>query len=301
MDDYKKGIIFALLAAVISGFSIIANKIFIVDMEPIAFTAVRAFIIGIIFFVISSYYWKFDFEKFRRISWKYLIAIALIGGAIAFYLFFTGLKLTTGGRAAFIHKTLPIFVVVLSFIFLKEKLNRKETYAFIVMIVGTLVLFIAQIGPDVLWANPTLGDLLILGAAFFWAVETVIAKKVMTREGSNFVVSFARMFFGALFLFAGIIILGKLDSIVNLSLSQWINILISTAILFGYVFCWFYSLKYLKASKASSYLLIAPVISLILGVAVLSEPAPLWQLIGSALILMGAYFMSSKEKYVQAI
>jgi len=76
-----------------------------------------------------------------------------------------------------------------------------------------------------------------------------------------------------------------------LTAQQAVNIAISTAILFGYVFCWYYSIRMINVSKASTILLLAPVVSLVLGVVVLGEAAPLVQLIGSALILMGAYFV----------
>jgi drug/metabolite transporter (DMT)-like permease len=70
-----------------------------------------------------------------------------------------------------------------------------------------------------------------------------------------------------------------------------INIAISTAILFGYVFCWYYSIKMINVSKASTLLLLAPIISLILGVLIFNEPTPVLQLLGSALILIGTYLV----------
>lgn len=295
MEKETQGTILALLTACISGFAIIANKIFVVGIDPTVFTSVRALIIGILFFAIIYYKSKFNLNEvtksLKQVNWKYMVAIAIVGGAAAFLLFFTGLKLTTGGRAAFLHKTLPIYVAVFAYWFLKEKISMKQTYALIIMLLGTVLIFGARIDPAELWASPMLGDFLVLGATILWAVENTIAKKAMINGDTNWVVSFSRMFIGALILFGVAGLLGNLGLLLTLTSQQVINIGISTVILFGYVFCWYYSIRFINVSKASTILLLAPVVSLVLGVAVLAEPAPLLQLIGSAIILIGAYFI----------
>jgi len=296
------GTILAILTAVVSGFSIIANKTFIVDMDPMLFTSIRSLIIGIAFFIISSVQCKFNYKKFKNVPWKYLIFIGLIGGAFAFLFFFTGLKLTTGSRAAFLHKTLPIYIIILAFIFLKEKINKKHIFALILMFVGLILIFSSQIDPTILWSNPSLGDFLVILATVFWAIESVIAKHVMKKGESNFVVSFGRMFFGAIFLFGIILFLGNLDLFLYLTTRQIISIIVSTVLLFDYVFLWYYSIKLINVSKAASFLLLAPIISLILGVVIFEEPAPYIQIIGSALILVGAYIVSKiRSEFIQAV
>ncbi len=287
MKKETLGTILALLAACISGFAIIANKIFIVDMEPTVFTAVRALIIGIVFFLIISYQGKGMIKA--KVSWKYLLTIGVIGGAFAFLLFFSGLKLTTGGNAAFLHKTMPLYIAVLAFVFLKEKITRKQSSALFLMFFGTIAIYSATISPAELWVNPSLGNLMVIGAAFLWAVESIIAKKAMIKGESNFIVSFARMFIGAIVLFAFLAVFGTFESLFSLTTQQIINVCISTVILFAYVFCWYYSIKLINVSKASTLLLLAPVISIILGIMVLGEPIAALQLVGAALILIGAY------------
>lgn len=291
MNKETIGTIAAVITAIISGFAIYANKIFIVDLDPAIFTAVRAIIIGLIFFIIASFQCKFDYSGFKKVSWKYLLVIGIIGGGLAFLMFFTGLKFTTAGRAAFLHKTLPIYVTILAFIFLKEKITRKQSIALLLMIIGTFILYSAMIDPSVLWLNPSLGDILIISATLFWGIETVIARKAMLLKESSFVISFGRMFFGALVLFGAVILLGKYELLFTLQPHQIFNLLASTTILFGYVFFYYWSIKNINASKASTILLLSPVITLILGVTFLGEPAPILQLLGSALILIGAFFV----------
>lgn len=290
MNKEHFGTLLALTTAIISGFAIPINKIFVTGLEPTVFTAVRALIIGLVFLILSLLRKDISVKKFRKLPFGYLLTIGIIGGGLAFLLFFTGLKLTTGSRAAFLHKTLPIYVTIFAYFFLKERIKKKQLYALLVMLAGTFALLSATINPSFLWMNPSLGDMLILGAIILWAVENTVAKKVLMKE-SNLIVSFARMFFGSMVLFAAVILFGNVGILLSLTGQQIINILISTGILFGYVLFWYWSLKYINVSKAASLLLIAPVISLALGVIMFGEPVPLLQIAGSALILIGARYM----------
>jgi len=297
MNREMKGTLLAFMTAAISGVSIIANKFFVVGIDPTVFTSVRALIIGLAFLFIIAYTNRFDSRRiqtvFRLADWKALLAIAVIGGAVAFLLFFTGLKMTTGGRAAFIHKTLPIYVAVLSYWFLKEKIPMKQTYALIIMLLGTVLIFGATIEPSALWSNPTLGDALVLGATILWAVENTIARKTMLRGDTNWIVSFSRMFIGALILFGAAGVMGKLGLLLTLTPIQIANMFISTGFLFGYVLTWYWAIKLINVSKASTILLLAPVVSTVLGVVALGEPVPMLQAAGSVLILAGGYAVAN--------
>ncbi|MFC2143376.1 DMT family transporter [Candidatus Aenigmatarchaeota archaeon] len=291
MDKQKLGIIFAICTALVSGFSIPLNKIFVTGLEPVVFTAVRAIIAGTVFLIIVSYQSKFDYKQFKKVPWKYLLAIAIIGGSFAFLLFYSGLQLTTGGRAAFLHKTLPIYVAIFAFFFLKEKISKKYVFALGVMFIGMIAIYSTTINPTELWSNPQLGDLLVIGGTILWALENVISRRTMVKGESNFVVSFARMFFGGVILFGVIVLWGKIDVLFALQTEQIINIFISAGLLFGYVFFWYWSIKLINVSKAAPFLLIAPVISAFLGILFFAEPFPPLQIIGSILILMGAFFV----------
>lgn len=292
MKKETKGALLAILTAIISGVSIPANKLFIVNLDPTVFTAIRAIIIGTIFFFIASYDARFNYKNFRHVPWKYLVAIGAIGGAFAFLLYFTGLQLTQASTAAFLHDgTLPLYTAIIAFVFLREKITPKMACVMLLMFAGVIALYFSQVPPSQLWPNPQLGDLLITAAVILWAVEYVIARKAMLLGETNFVVSFARMFFGSLILFGFVILFGKLGLILTLSVQKWTNIMISTALLFAYVFFWYWSIKNINVSKATMLFLLAPVISLIVSILIFNEQPQALQLVGAAVILVGAYLL----------
>lgn len=285
-----KGTFLVFITALISGISIVANKAFVEKMDPLIFTATRALLIGIAFFIISFYIAKKQKTKFKQSSWKYLISIGIIGGGFAFWLFFTGLKLTMAGRAAFIHKTLPIYALILAFIFLKEKITKQQLWALGIMIFGLILMQLPKLTQEI-----RTGDFLVLGATILWAIENTISKKAMNKNENNFVVTFSRMFFGGLLLIAIIALTGKFNLLLELTGKQIIYLLMSTLFLFTYVLSWYWGLKFINLSKAATILLVAPVISLILGTIFLGEEIIMLSIVGSLVILIGAYLITKTK------
>lgn len=278
------GSILIILAAIISGVSIVVNKFFIVSIDPLVFTSLRLFFIGWIFMIISLFACKFKIKKFNKVSWAYLFIIGVIGGGLAFVFFFTGLKTTTAGSAAFIQKTLPIYATIIAFFFLNEKVTKKQLAAILFMLIGLYFIEYSKISPDA-----KIGDALVLCATVLWAIENSIAKKVMLNKESNWVVTFSRMFFGSLVILSFVILTGKMDLLFSLNSQQLSYIIVSSLLLLFYVLFWYMGLRYINLSKASSILLVAPIISLILGFMWLGEQVSNIQLLGSLLILIGAF------------
>ncbi len=224
-----------------------------------------------------------------RVDWTWFIALLVIGGGLAFLMYFSGLQLTTAGRAAFLHKTLPVFAGVFAALLLKERMPRRHWYALLVMLIGAFMIYFSNMPPSAWWSNPGLGDLLVIGATALWGLENVIARKVMKEGESNLVVSFSRMFIGSLILFGTVVLLGRIDVLLSLTGTQIANLFISAGMLFGYVFFWYWAIKNIEVSRATALLLVAPVISLALGMWWFAEPLPAMQAIGSVLILIGGY------------
>ncbi|MBR9681816.1 MAG: DMT family transporter [Candidatus Altiarchaeota archaeon] len=293
MDNETKGTLLVLLTALSSGLAIVINRFFVLKVEPVIFTAIRALFIGILFFFLSK---RFETTP-PQVNLRQLFSLGLIGGSVAFLLFFTGLKMTTGGRAAFIHKTLPIWVAILAVWFLKEKLSKIHVVAVSIALIGLAVMESGNLPGTI-----TNGDLLILAATLLWAVENTLAKKFMNLGESNWRVTFGRMFFGSLILFGFAAFVGKLPLVFYLQPMQWLYIAVSTLMLTIYVLTWYWGLRYINLSKATGLLLVSPVISLISGVIILGEIIYPLQLIGSLGILIGCGLLAKtkSERMVSA-
>ncbi len=292
------GMILALLTACVSGVAVFANKVFVTGMDPALFTAVRAMVIGIIFLLLS--FAAGDFRQRRtRVPWGWIFLIGIIGGGLAFLLFFSGLKLTTAGRAAFLHKTLPLWTAVLAVVFLKERVGKKQATAMLIMTAGAVALLSAGIQASDMWADPSLGDALVLAATAFWAMENIAARRLLREGESSLLVSFGRMFFGSVFLFGVLGLTGNIGALLTITATQATNLVISTSLLLMYVTFYYASLRHINVSKAATILLLAPVVTLALGYRFLGEPADALQLAGSAAILAGAGLIAKVKSEFQ--
>lgn len=278
----KKGIIFIIATALISGVSIYVNSLGVKFSNPYVFTGIKNVLVGVVLFsiILAFKEWKV-LKKLTRKDWWRLTFIGLIGGCIPFLLFFKGLSMTIGANGGFIHKTLFIYVSFMAIIFLKEKMNKSLLIGLGALLVGN-VLFLGIQAQAVNW-----GDGLILLATLFWSVEIILSKKALVSLSPR-IVAWGRMFFGSIFIMLFLVNTRQVGELFAYNPEQWKWIAITSLLLVGYVFTFYHGLKYTRASVATSILAIgAPITGLITLVAnegVSWAPQKIW---GIVLILIG--------------
>ncbi len=138
-----------------------------------------------------------------------LVALGILGGSVPFVLFFTGLAEATAPAAAVIHKTLFVWVAILAVLFLGERLGRLQVMAIGVLLASQLLI---QTPTGVGWGA---GETLIAAATAFWAVEIIVAKRVLVDVRSP-VAAAARMGIGLVLLVVFLGFSGGLDGIGSL-------------------------------------------------------------------------------------
>jgi drug/metabolite transporter (DMT)-like permease len=209
-----KGYLLVLATAIISGFAIFINQFAVKGFNPYVFTGLKN--LATAFFLTSLILIAGDWRKLKHLKVKYwglLVTIGLVGGSIPFLLFFKGLALTTGAHAAFIHKTMFLYVAVLAVFFLKERLNKYFILGALCLLIGNLV-FLKKLRPEI-----NQGDFLVFIATLFWALENTISKYTL-KELSGRMVAWGRMFFGSLFILLFLFATGQVSSIWTLNFQQ---------------------------------------------------------------------------------
>jgi drug/metabolite transporter (DMT)-like permease len=277
----KKGLLFVFLTAVISGVSIFVNKFGVTGINPYIFTGMKNVAVALLLFSVILLFG--DFKKIRNLhkkQWAKLAAIGFFGGSIPFLLFFKGLQISSAAAAAFIHKTMFVYVAVLAAIFLKEKMNKNILLAAVALLIGNALLLKLK------WQVIGAGELMILAATLFWATETIISKHTL-KELESSIVAFGRMFFGSLFILLFLVATKQISLVATLSFIQISWILLTSVFLFMYVFTWYSGLKYVKAYVATSVLLLGSVITTALSVSFTSAALTLSQALGMLLLVVG--------------
>ena len=283
---------FILMTAIISGFAIFTSGLLVKGINPSVFTTTKnlfaVFLLAVL--LISAK----ELRTFVTLPWKHLrklILVGIVGGSIPFLLFFYGLSITSATEAAFIHKIMFIFVAVMAFFLLKERLSRKQAVATIGLLVGVFLLVGAPTTVD-------LGAVLIFIATLFWASETIISKHILKELSPN-LVAFGRMFFGSLILLMFLAVTGEISTMASLSLEQVAMISLTALFLFGYVFTWYHGLQLIKASEAAAILVLGSVITTLLsymmGMAItLEQTAGVILIVSSIALMIGTGFVSKK-------
>jgi len=284
-EKYRKGAYLALATAVISGFSIYINKFAVMQMnDAFIFTTAKNLAVAMLLFGLFILPKALpELKGLSRKQWLTLGVIGCVGGSIPFLLFFYGLSMSTAVGAAFIHKTLFIWVAILAVPFLGERLGKFHIAALVTLVGGNILL----LGWPKSWLIGG-GELMIFGATILWAVEAIVAKRVMGQVSSN-VAAFGRMFFGAIVMLTYLALSGNLGAMVSFSGQQIGWIALTSVFLFGYVSCYYAGLKHAPASMVASILVLGSVITSLLYAIFDAKSYSPGQLVGMLLIVTAAF------------
>ncbi len=292
-DSLRWGVGLAVATALISGVSIFINGFAVKQLPDAAvFTTLKNAVAALVLVGLAAITVRpADVRAMDRTSWIRLAVIGVIGGSIPFVLFFTGLAMASAPSAAFIQKTLFIWVAILAVPFLGERLGLAQLGALAVLL-GGQYLVIPPAG--VRWGS---GETMIAAATLLWAVEVVLARRLLKSVPSQ-VVGAGRLGIGLIVLFGYLIISGKFGSIALLSAAQWTWALGTGLLLSAYVATWFAALKRAPASLVTAILVVGAPITAVLqalqkgvlpGAPVLAGQ----MLIGVAAVLLVVYAVRS--------
>lgn len=284
----RKGIIFALITALISGFSIFYNKLIIVKgIDPLIFNIIKnggvAIILSLLFLPLPR------IKKLVSLSgnqWKKLMLIGLIGGSIPFILYFEGLRTVAATNANLIHKTLFLWVGAIAISVLGEKLNIWQIVGY--LLVAWSNLFIGGFSGF----TASRGELMILTATILWSIEVIISKMTLKNIDSG-IVAWGRMFFGSLILIIIALYQNKLILLTKITPVQILPILGSILLLTGYVVTFYKALKYAPATIATSVLILStPITNILTAIFINHALPPQLQFINLIFTILGLIFIT---------
>jgi len=246
--------------AIISGVSIFINKFGVSMVNSNILTFLKNLVVALMLTgIIFSLKNLKTFRSFNLKKWLTLITIGLVGGSVPFLLFFKGLSLTSAAQGSLIQKSMFILVSLLAVIFLKEKINKYFLFGGIAILLGNLFIL------KNFSFSPNVGDLYVLVAVIFWAAENVLSKYVL-RDIKAEIVTWARMFFGAGFIFIYLLFIGQASSILRINMEQIGWVLVTAAFLFGYVITWYKGIARIPVSVATCILLLGSPITTLLAI-----------------------------------
>ena len=240
--------------------------------------------------------WFISPRKLFADNWKdelWLLWGGVTGGSFYFFTENTALEITLATNVAFIVCTAPLLTTILSLlIYKKEKATAGLVGGSLLALVG--VALVVYNGHFILKISP-LGDFLTLLAAFSWAFYSLIMKKMSGRYRTTFITR-KIFFYGILTILPAFILHPWQFSLSGLwQRAVWMNLLFLGVLASLVCFVvWNIILKQLGTVRASNYIYLNPLFTLIGSAVLLDEQFTVMSLMGAMLILGGVYWAGKR-------
>jgi drug/metabolite transporter (DMT)-like permease len=279
-------------AVVFWGASFVGTKIALRELAPVTVVWLR-FAMGVLVLggaVLAR-------GQFVRPSRKDLLYFALLGFlGITFHQWLQSNALLTSQAttSAWIVATTPVFIALLSWLFLQEQLGPVRILGIVLAALGVLLVVTrGDLNSLELGKFGAPGDILVLVSAVNWAVFTVLSRPGLKQHPAAqmmlYVMLIGWLFTSALFL-AGPTGFGDIR---NLSLTGWVGVGFLGIFCsgFAYIF-WFDALKQVDASQIGVFLYFEPLVTVVVAAALLQESLGLAVALGGAIILLGVWLVN---------
>jgi drug/metabolite transporter (DMT)-like permease len=275
--------------AVCWGYNWVVMKVGLHDAGPVAFAAIRclggAVILGLVLLALR--------RRFRIVEPWTVAAIGLLQTALAQGLIAMALSGGQAGKSAVLNYTLPVWVMILGFLFLKERPRATQWLATFVAFAGVMVMTFLSDGTVAL--APVF---LALSASICWGIGTVVTQALMRRHGAaidTLALTAWQLFIGGviLTLLAFVVPEAPLNWTPSLVLALLYNVGPASAIAF---LLWFTLQQRIEANVLSLIVLIVPLVGIAAGWLQLGERPSGPDAIGMALILAGIAVMVLSQR-----
>ena len=206
--------------------------------------------------------------------------------------YFSALNYTSLAVAAILLYTAPFFVMLMSLVLFKEKMNGKKVFALLLAFTGCVL--VSGVGGDESFS--WIGILLGLGSGFFYALYSIFGRYAINRGYGAWTMTFYTFLFCSI----GCAFLSDWQVIGSVMAADSANILWVLGLGFVTAFLPYvlYStgLEHMESSKASILASVEPVVSALFGVFVFHETMSLWGVLGIALVLGAIVVLNVKKK-----
>lgn len=146
-------------------------------IRPFGFIVIRVVTAAVLFMLAARLLYR---EKIQREDWSRIVACAVFGVAINQLFFFKGLSLTSPINSGLIMVTNPIFVLILSGIFLGVNISRRRVAGIACGLCGAVLLILYGNRFSTGTGNSA-GDLCILLNSFSYALYLVMVLPLMKK------------------------------------------------------------------------------------------------------------------------
>ena len=221
-----------------------------------------------------------------------LFGAGMIGILLNQGCFIIGVSYTSPGEASLVTTTMPMWVMLLAWLFLKEPITLKKAGGIVLGAAGAIILVLGGTGAIAGGDNPALGDFIVLMAQLSYALYLTIYRNFIKKY--SLVTLMKWMFLSAT-------IVGLPSTIGYVRATEWGAISAAEWVGIGYVvffatyiayICIMMGQKNLRPTIVGMYNYVQPIVATIVGISLGMDHFSLMKGIAVALIFSGVYLVT---------
>src|SRR5688572_4444091 len=226
-------------------------------------------------------------------EWGYFAVLGFLGITLHQWLQSNALQTSEAGTTAWIVSTTPIFMALLGWFLLKERLGWTKNLGILLAFLGVLVVVSkGNLGSISIGRFGAPGDVLVLISSINWAVFSALSRRGLKSHPASLMM-FYLMVLGWGFTTILFLTTSGMDEILSVNFNGWM------AVGFLGIFCsglayiaWYDALKALTTAETGAFLYIEPLVAVVVAFFVLGEAITLASILGGAVILFGVWLVN---------
>ncbi len=256
-------------------------------INPVLLSSLIYLIIGVFLTVIVKI--TKDIANVNSDSLKLIFLTSVCGAVIGPILFFYGLKLTNASIASLLINAEFLFSILFAVSILKEKPGKTAYIGIIFLFIGLIILNLRLDNFDFFQNNNFIGNMFIIGATVFWALDNNISRIILQKETPIIKVIQIKSLFGGILSFV-------IVSVANISLT--INIFQIPNLLFlslggfaGSLFLFLKGMKKIGTIKSVMIFSTSSIFGIIFALIFLKESIELWRFVLSLFTMISGIYL----------
>lgn len=257
-ENKFKAILYVIACVILWSFIPIVSRFGQQDLDNYQFLFWSSLLSFAVLFLSTCLMGKFKyFKNYNRKDLTVVFGLGFLGSFLYYLLLYYGYAHMQGIKVVVIQYTWPIFIVIFSFLFLKERITWRNILAIVLGFLGVFVVLTK--GNFDLQLNSFMTDLVVLFAAAIFGLFSVLSKKVNFEPFSA-----ATYFFLSATLFSFLAMLNFSYFTVPLK-NSLTSIAINGILINGFSYVlWLKGLSYAKASFIAPFVFLTPILATIL-------------------------------------
>jgi drug/metabolite transporter (DMT)-like permease len=277
-----KNIIELVVLAALWGASFLLMRIAVPEFGAVALIEARVLIAGL---VLLPFWWLGESASSRRqvkLYWRRIFVVGLLNSAIPFVLFAYSMLYITGGMAAILNGTAPIWGAVVAWLWLNNRLALNGVFGLVVGFSGVVLLVADEL------AVPAQGKVLAIAASAFAPLLYGIAANYTSEKLSGVsalsIATFSQLS-AAIFLLP--LLFWFLPSQMP-SFEAWMALLALAVLCTSLAYLMYFRLLVeIGSTRAITVTFLIPVFGSLWGAVFINEEITLMMMVGMAIILLG--------------